>query len=88
MYGLSCYRKVAVDSIVSSLSDGVVDIQLKGSATSWEQVRSKLVIAGLFLLCAVIGMGNSKWHKVGVSVGTRNAINQSINHNDTRVFAC
>ena len=54
---------VVADSIASPLSSGVIDVQFTGSASAWDKVRSYLVVAGLFLLCASIGIGNSMWHR-------------------------
>ena len=54
---------VVADGIASPPSTGVIDVQFTGAATSWDKARSYLVVFGLFLLCASIGIGNSKWHK-------------------------
>ncbi len=41
---------VVADSIASELSEGVIEVRFKGSATTWEKVQSYLIVSGLFLL--------------------------------------
>ncbi len=52
------FRVVAVaDSVSSPPSTSRVNVRFRGDATPWERIRTYLIVCGLFLLSASIGLG-------------------------------